>query len=165
MGMKEKLGGSLKRSARIVPGIGSYQDKESIRESDKKLREFLSSQLLDQIKTIERMKTGIARSGSLLFLNDLDHLARKIDKLCRSVEFASRGYTPVFDSDQADEDALQKLYDFDTALKQDIDQVELLVEKIGEKADQVDQTSLKELEEYLIGIEKRMGERERLLKK
>lgn len=80
MGMKEELGGVLKGAARIVPGIGSYQDKESIRGSDKKLREFLGSQLSDHMKTIERLKTGIARGGSLSFLKELDAILLKIEK-------------------------------------------------------------------------------------
>ncbi|MBW2310015.1 MAG: hypothetical protein JRF35_02940 [Deltaproteobacteria bacterium] len=69
MGMKEELGRALKGAARVVPGIGSYQDKESIRESDKKLREFLSSQLSDHMKAIERLKTDIAQGGSLSFFS------------------------------------------------------------------------------------------------
>jgi len=164
MGMKEGLGEALKGAARILPGIGSYQDKESIRESDKKFRESLSSQVSDHVKTIERLKTSIARGGSFLFLKDLDDLARKMDTLSRRLEFASRGYAPVFDSDRVGEDALQRLFDFDRSLKNDIDQVDPLVAKISKKAKEVDLELLKELDEALLGIEQRIDERERLLK-
>jgi hypothetical protein len=164
MGMKEGLGDALKGAARILPGIGSYQDKESIRESDKRLRESLSSQISDHVKTIERLKTGIARGGSLLFLKDLDDLARKMDTICRRLGFASRGYAPVFASNRVDEDALQRLFDFDSSLKTDIDQVAPLVAKISEKANEADLKLLQELDDTLSGIEKRIEERERLLK-
>ena len=164
MGMKEELGGVLKGAARILPGIGSYQDKESIRGSDKKLREFLGSQLSDHMKTIERLKTSIARGGSLSFLKGLDDLNRTMDKLSRSLLFASRGYAPVFDSDRVDEDALQSLFDFDKSLKDDIDHVDPLVARISEKAENLDVKLLKELDEVLLGIEKRIEERERLLR-
>ena len=164
MGMKEELGEVLKGAARIVPGIGSYQDKESIRGSDKKLREFLSSQLSDHMKTIERLKTGIARGGSLSFLKELDDLSRTMDKLSRSIRFASRGYAPVFDSDRVDEDALQKLFDFDKSLKEDIDKVGPVVATISESAGDLDVKLLKELDAILLGIEKRIDERERLLR-
>jgi hypothetical protein len=164
MGMKEELGGVLKGAARIVPGIGSYQDKESIRGSDKKLREFLGSQLSDHMKTIERLKTGIARGGSLSFLKELDDLSRTMDKLSRALRFASRGYAPVFDSDRIDEDALQRLFDFDKSLKEDIDQVDPLVVKISEKGEDLDVKLLKEINAILVKIEKRIDERERLIK-
>lgn len=164
MGMKEELGGVLRGAARILPGIGSYQDKESIRGSDKKLREFLGSRLSDHMKTIERLKTGIARGGSLSFLKELDDLTRTMDKLSRSLRFVSRGYAPVFDSDRVDEDALQRLFDFDKSLKGDIDQVDPLVAKISEKAENLDVKLLKELDAILLKIEKRIDERERLLR-
>jgi len=164
MGMKEGLGETLKGAVRILPGIGSYQDKESIRESDKTLRESLSSQISDHVKSIERLKTSLARKGSLLFMRDLDDLARKMDTLSRRLGFSSRGYAPVFDSNRVDEDALQRLFDFDRSLKTDIDRVAPLVAKISEKANEVDLKLLKELDETLSGIEKQIDERERLLK-
>ena len=164
MGMKEELGRVLKGAARILPGIGSYQDKESIRGSDKKLREFLSSRLSEHMKTIERLKTGIARGGSLSFLKEVDDLSRAIDKLSRSLRFASRGYAPVFDSDQVDEDALQRLFDFDKSLKEDIDRVDPLVARISERAENLDMKLLKELDAILLKIENRIDERESLLR-
>ena len=162
--MKEELSGVLKGAARILPGIGSYQDKESIRGSDKKLREFLGLQLSDHMKTIERLKTGIARGVSLSFLKDLDDLSRTIDKLSRSLQFASRGYAPVFDSDRVDEGALQRLFDFDKSLKEDIDQIDPLIATISERAEDLDVKLLKELDAILVKIEKRIDERERLVR-
>jgi hypothetical protein len=165
MGMKENLGSVLKGGARILPGIGSYQDKESIRESDKKLREFIGSELSEHMRTIERLKTGIARKGSLLFIKDLDDLTRKMDKISRSIRFASRGYAPVFDLDGVDEGALRRLFDFDKSLKTVIEQVNPLVAKISEQAEDIDPTLLKDLDEAFVAIEKRISEREHLLKK
>jgi hypothetical protein len=117
------------------------------------------------MKTIERLKTGIARGGSLLFIKDLDDFTRKMDKISRSLRFASRGYAPVFDSDSVDEKALQRLFDFDKSLKTDIDRIAPLVAKISEKADDLDPKLLKDLNEALLEIEKRIGEREHLLKR
>ena len=164
MGMKEGLGDVLKGAARMLPGIGSYQDKESIRESDKQLRALLSSRLSDDAQTIERLKTSIAREGSLSFIKDLDDLTRKMDTLSRRIGFASRGYAPVFATDQANEDALQRLFDFDKSLKLDIDQLTPLVEKISETAKADDLELLNNLKQALLGIEKQIGKRERLLK-
>jgi len=38
--MKESVGKVLKKAVRILPGVGSYQDKESLRERDKKLSKW-----------------------------------------------------------------------------------------------------------------------------
>jgi hypothetical protein len=165
MGTKEGFGDALKGAVRILPGIGSYQEKESIRESDKRFRESLSSQVSAYVKTIERLKTSISREGSLSFIKDLDDLARKMDTLSRRLGFSSRGYAPVFDSDRVDEEALQRLFDFDRSLKTDIDRVAPLVAKLSEKAGDLDPKLLKDLDEAFMEIEKRIGEREHLLKR
>ena len=164
MGTKERLAGIAKKAARILPGIGSYQDKESIRESDKKLRDHISAQLTHLMENIERAKARIVRTGSLSFIKDLDDISRQIDKLSRSISFASRGYAGVFDSWQSDEKSLSELFEFDQSLKSELDALEPLVSKICEKDKKPDPLILEELQDFLLKVEKKIGEREVFLK-
>jgi hypothetical protein len=164
MGTKERVGKAVQKAARILPGIGSYQDKESLRETDKRLRDTLSAQLADHMNTIERLKTGIARKGSLLSLKDLDDLSRHFDKVSRSLGFASRGYAAIFDSHQVDEEALTRLFEFDQSLKKEVDLLDPLVSMLSEKGKKLDTTILDEARDLLLKIEKRINEREGLLK-
>jgi len=120
MGTKEKLAKILTKTARILPGIGSYQDKESARESDKRLRDYMSGELARHMNAIEKLKTDLSRKGSLSFLKELDDISRQIDKLSRTIQYASRGYAGVFASYQADEKALSDLFEFDRSLKEEI---------------------------------------------
>jgi hypothetical protein len=164
MGMKEGLGDFLKGAARMLPGIGSYQDKESIRESDKRLRESLNLQLSEHVKTMERLTASLARDeGSLLFIKEFDDLARKMDTISRRLTFSSRGYAPVFDSNRMDEDALQRLFEFDKSLKANIDLVAPLIVEISGKAKEADHGLFKKLYETLLAIERQIDEREHLL--
>jgi len=165
MGTKEKVGRVLQKAARILPGIGSYQDKESIRDSDKKLRDHISKELTSFRETIDRLKTDISRKGSLSFLKDLDDISRQMDKLSRTITFASRGYAGVFDSYQADEKALSDLFEFDKSLTEDVDLLDSLVLKISEKNMELDSTILNEVRDLLLKLEKRTNERESLLKR
>jgi len=164
MGTKERIGKALQKAARILPGIGSYQDKESLRETDKRLRDTLSTQLADHMNTIERLKTGIARKGSLSSLKDLDDLSRHFDKVSRSLGFASRGYAAIFDSHQVDEEALTRLFEFDQSLKEEVDLLDPLVSMLSEKEEKLDTTILDKARDLLLKIEKRINEREGLLK-
>jgi hypothetical protein len=164
MGTKERIGGIAKKAARILPGIGSYQDKESIRESDKKLRDHISAQLTNLMKNIERLKAWIVRTGSLSSLKDLDDISRQIDKLSRSIRFASRGYAGVFDSWQSNEKGLSELFEFDKSLKNELDSLEPLVSKISEQDKELDPVSLEELRDLLLKIENKVNEREVFLK-
>jgi archaellum biogenesis ATPase FlaH len=165
MGTKESVGKVLKKAVRILPGVGSYQDKESLRESDKKLRDHISAQLAYCMETIERLKTDISRKGSLSFLKDLDDISRQIDTLSRTIAFASRGYAGIFDSNLTDEKALSDLFKFDQSFKEDVDLLDSLVSKISKKNKELDSIMLDEVRDLLLKIEKRINERESLLKR
>jgi len=164
MGTKESIGKVLKKAVRILPGIGSYQDKESLRENDKKLRDYLSTQLSYCMETIERLKTGISRKGSLSLLKDLDDISRQIDALSRTIAFAARGYSGVFDSNLVDEKVLSHLFKFDQSFMEEVDLLSSLVVKISKKNKELDSIMLDELRDVLLKIEKRINEREKLLK-
>jgi hypothetical protein len=163
MGTKEKLAKILTKTARILPGIGSYQDKESARESDKKLRDYLSGQLARYLNAIEKLKADLSRRGSLSFLKDLDDISRQIDKLSRTIRYASRGYAGVFASYQADEKALSDLFEFDRSLKGEIAGLAPLISQICEKDGGLASPLLNELRNRLFGVEQKVAERETLI--
>jgi hypothetical protein len=163
MGTKEKLAKILTKTARILPGIGSYQDKESARESDKKLRDYLSGQLARYLNAIEKLKADLSRRGSLSFLKDLDDISRQIDKLSRTIRYASRGYAGVFASYQADEKALSDLFEFDRSLKGEIAGLAPLISQICEKDGGLASPLLNELRNRLFGVEQNVAERETLI--
>jgi hypothetical protein len=164
MGTKEKLAKILTKTARILPGIGSYQDKESARESDKKLRDYLSGELARYLNAIEKLKTDLSRKGSLSFLKELDDISRQIDKLSRTIRYASRGYAGVFASYQADEKALSDLFEFDRSLKEEITGLTPLISQICEKDGGLASPLLNELRDRLFGVEQKVAERETLMR-
>ena len=164
MGTKEKLAKILTKTARILPGIGSYQDKESARESDKKLRDYLSGELARYLNAIEKLKTNLSRKGSLSFLKELDDISRQIDKLSRTIQYASRGYAGVFASYQVDEKALSDLFEFDRSLKGEITGLTPLISQICEKDGGLASPLLNELRDRLFGVEQKVAERETLIR-
>ena len=163
MGTKEKLAKILTKTARILPGIGSYQDKESARESDKRLRDYMSGELARHMNAIEKLKTDLSRKGSLSFLKELDDISRQIDKLSRTIRYASRGYAGVFASYQADEKALSDLFEFDRSLKGEITGLTALISQICEKDGGLASPLLNELRDRLFGVEQKVAERETLI--
>jgi DNA integrity scanning protein DisA with diadenylate cyclase activity len=163
MGTKEKAAKILTKAARVLPGIGSYQDKESLRESDKRLRDHISSRLAQSVATLERSKTELSRTGALSQLKELDDLSRHMDTLSRTIRYAARGYAAVFASNQVDEKVLSDLFEFDLSLKEDINSLETLVSKISVNTKTLDSPLMAELRNLLFGLEKRLGERENLL--
>lgn len=110
---KETIGSALKKGARIVPGIGSYQDRESLREGDKELRKRLCLHLEGHIQAIDRLKSSRAKKGEFRQLDELEGLSRQLEKVSRLLETASRGYAPLFSDVAVDEDVLRKLHEYD----------------------------------------------------
>lgn len=165
MGTKESVGNVLKKAVRILPGVGSYQDKESLRESDKKLRDHISIKLSHCMENIESLKTNISRKGSLSFLKDLDDISRQIDTLARTITFAARGYSGVFNSDQVDEKILSHLFEFDQSFIKEVDLLSSLIAKISTKNEEFDSTILDDIRNQLLKIKNRISEREEFVKR
>ncbi|MGH7385989.1 MAG: hypothetical protein ACREKG_12510 [Candidatus Rokuibacteriota bacterium] len=106
----------LERLVRFVPGVAGYQDRENSRATDKQVRMRLVGDLQRLIRAIEEDKERLARSGNLSSLPRLDRLAGRLERLSRTVEFAGRGYSGLFDLHTVDGDTLAQLYAFDLGL-------------------------------------------------
>ncbi len=106
----------LERLVRFVPGVAGYQDRENSRATDKQVRMRLVYDLGRLMIALEGDKARLAGVGDLSSLPLLDRLSGRVERLSRTVEFAGRGYTGLFDLHKVDEDTLDQLYAFDLGL-------------------------------------------------
>ncbi len=106
----------LERLVRFVPGVAGYQDRENARATDKQVRMRLVDEMHRMILALEEDKARLAESADLSALPRLDRLSGRLERLSRSVEFAGRGYTGLFDLHKVDGGALDQLYSFDLGL-------------------------------------------------
>lgn len=116
MGTREGLANKLEHLARLVPGIGSYQDKERRRDADKRLRTTLADGLDSARKAVEDLIAKMQAGAHFDHLDTLGGLERKLHQAADSIRFASYGYSGVFDAVKIDEAKLDALYAFDIAL-------------------------------------------------
>jgi hypothetical protein len=166
MGMlkKEDVGRALKKAARILPGIGSYQDRESIRESDKALRIRICRKLDELLGMVEWLKTDQAKKGGLKHLTEIDGLSRHLERVSRTIELAPRGYTPLFSQEAFDEDGLARLYEFDQGLLNGVAEVEALIVKLTEKGADMTSEGVANVRKQVDQLEKKLKSRASLLK-
>ena len=106
----------LERLVRFVPGVAGYQDRENARATDKQVRMRLVGEIHRLIRSLEEDKERIAGTGDLSPLPRLDRLVGRLEHLGRTVEFAGRGYSGLFDLHAVDGDTLAQLYAFDLGL-------------------------------------------------
>ena len=117
------------------------------------------------METIESLKTNISRKGSLSFLKDLDDISRQIDTLSRTITFAARGYSGVFNSDLVDEKTLSHLFEFDKSFIKEVDLLGSLIVKISTTNEELDSSMLNDIRNHLLKIKNRISEREKFVKR
>ncbi|HUM16272.1 MAG TPA: hypothetical protein VL086_11335 [Candidatus Nitrosotalea sp.] len=106
----------LERLVRFVPGIAGYQDRENSRATDKQVRMRLVGEMRRLALSLEQDKARLAESGDPSSLPVLDRLSGRLERLGRTVEFASHGYTGLFDLHKVDQETLDQIYAFDLGL-------------------------------------------------
>jgi hypothetical protein len=114
--MSVTVANRLERLVRFVPGVAGYQDRENARATDKQVRMRLVEEMRRLIRGLDEDKARLAESADLSALPRLDRLAGRLERLSRTVEFASRGYTGLFDLHRVDLETLDQLYAFDLGL-------------------------------------------------
>jgi hypothetical protein len=114
--MSVSVATSLERLVRLVPGIAGYQDREKSRATDKQVRMRLVEEMQRLARSLEQDKARLAESGSFSSLPLLDRLSGRLERLGRTVEFASRGYAGIFDLHKVDQQTLEQFSAFDLGL-------------------------------------------------
>ena len=116
------LAKKLEKLARIIPGIGGYQDRERMRESDKQVRLFLAEKIEVIKKAIEQIKKHLTEKKNLNLLPYLDQFTRELDRMRDTLKYAPYGYKGIFDLKQVDLEALNKIYSFDLFLLEQLEE-------------------------------------------
>ena len=156
MGAPEKLADMMKRLARMIPGIGTYQDREARRDTDKRFRVWLADQMDEERRRIRPAKEGEGRLGRLENLDDLDRLERTMQKVADSIRFASYGYGGLFDHVRIDDEKLSEMYRYDLALA---DELEVIRNGLNGLASEVSPDAIQKIRDAVDLLDQKMRER------
>lgn len=142
----------LEKAIRIIPGYKGYKGKEERRDNDALFRSMLAT----KIEGLSAMATsGLANlkgSAALDAASGFDRLTKKLEMAADKVRFASRGYRGWFDMHKVQENELDKLYEFDCSLTEDVEKMQIDFEALGSAVDSG--TGLKEtLEVAIAGLD------------
>jgi len=137
----------LERLVRFVPGVAGYQDRENSRATDKQVRMRLVQEMRRLMQGLEDDKAHLAESADLSALPRLDRLAGRLERLSRTVEFAGRGYTGLFDLHKVDHETLDQLYAFDLGLFDALSVVRAKAEAV--RAARADATALRAAADHM----------------
>ncbi len=114
----------LERLTHHIPGVGRYQDREGLRETDKQVRMHLAAQIADLIRILEPAQRRLTEAGYLDPLPALDRVARLLNTLADRIRFASYGFSGVFDLHKIREGELAALHRFDLEMAEGVPSLE-----------------------------------------
>ncbi len=123
----------LERLGEKIPGYGGYVQKERRRDIDKLHREHLADRLRSIKQHLNDAVRELSDTGRLMEVGPVDRAAKKLDHAENRVRFASYGYSGFFDVVKVEELQLDRLYQFDLALVQKVEQLEHLARELKSK--------------------------------
>ncbi|HEY7213243.1 MAG TPA: hypothetical protein VIC28_01375 [Thermoanaerobaculia bacterium] len=114
----------LERLGEKIPGYRGFQDRELRRDVDRSLREHLAAEL-GRLKAMLRDRArAFTDAGKIGALNGFDRLDRQLDGLSQAVRFSDYGATGLFDPVKIGEAELERIYQFDLSVVDDLAQLE-----------------------------------------
>jgi hypothetical protein len=115
--------GWIESAMRYVPGFKGYLEKEYRREADELLRNWLSERLRRGKRGLDAGSLALTEAGKIDELPQLERLRARLDKLAARMASAMQGYSGFFDLVQIDEGVLDRLYEYDLALMEQVSQL------------------------------------------
>lgn len=157
MGMTVSEKSFLEKIAAHVPGVAGYRERESRRESDRRLRDFLAGRLDEARRALDAVRNTATRAGELGVLNEAGRLDRAIQKSAAGLRFADYGYSGLFDQVKIREAELDRIYAYDEGLLGDVLALGEALEKLKDVAP--DGTALAELARRAEDLDRRVVRR------
>ena len=148
----------LEQIANAIPGFKGYREKELRRDADRVEREHLASQLEECKKALNTLASDATRGGSLDVINDVETARKRLDKVVARIRYADRGYAGFFDAIKVDEQALERVYQFDLGLIADVQAVRGAAAAGGDA-----KVALSGLIKTLDALDTRLADREQIL--
>jgi hypothetical protein len=123
--------GWIESVLRRIPGFRGYLEKEYRRESDDLQRDWLADRLQRSKRGLDAFARQLADAGQIDDLPQLDRLRAKLDRVIGRIRGAMQGYSGFFDLVQIDEAALDRIYEHDLALMEQVAKLADEIEKLG----------------------------------
>ncbi len=121
----------LEKAIRIIPGYKGYKAKEERRDNDALFRSMLAKKLEGLNALATSGLASLKGPGALTAAGGFDRLTKKLELAADMVRFASRGYRGWFDMHKVQETELDRLYEFDCALTEDAESLEIDFRAVG----------------------------------
>ena len=94
------------------------------------MREQIALEFTEIWKRVGNIQSDMASSGELMYLDDIETAATKLQTFIDKVSGAAYGYSGFFDAIKVKEEELAKIYEFDAALLDGADEIARAVDNV-----------------------------------
>ncbi|HLA84744.1 MAG TPA: hypothetical protein VJL29_08115 [Thermoguttaceae bacterium] len=153
----------IERILRHVPGFRGYLEKEYRRDSDELQRQWLADRLQRAKRAIDDAARPLVDAGQIDLLPQVDRLRGRLDKFIWRLRSAMQGYSGFFDLVRVDEAVLDRVYELDVAVMDEVQTLAEAIEHLPARADSLD-AALPELLNQIDNVESQWSARIDILK-
>ena len=115
----------------FLAGFSGYFDRDRRREADMLLRETVAQRYEEQWERISSLQRDLIKASQLEYVDDLEASAIKLRAFIDRVKGASHGYAGLFDHIRINSEELEKLYQYDLSLLQNVERVTHAIDNVG----------------------------------
>ena len=153
----------LERLGDKIPGYRGFQDRELRRDVDRLQREHLASELGRLKAALRDCARRYTDAGKIGTLSAFDRLDRQIDGLSQAIRFSDYGATGLFDPVKIGEAELERLYQFDLSVLDDLAQVEGEIAALPAPGGDDSAPALERLLQSVRGLDAKWRQREQVI--
>ncbi len=113
-----------------IPGFGGYIERQARRDSDKLLRDTIFSRFRELEGRVSALQRDFISQGQIQYVDDLEASAIKLRTFADRIRTARRGYSGLFDAVKINEEELARLYEYDAALLDKVDEVSRAIDNV-----------------------------------
>jgi hypothetical protein len=115
----------------FLSGFIGYIDKDRRRDADKMLRETIAQRYEELWSRISELQRQLVSEGKLELVDDLESAAIKLRGFINRIKGAAYGYTGFFDAVRVNKEELERLYAYDLALLEGVDQLSSAIDNVA----------------------------------
>ncbi len=153
----------IEQILRHIPGFRGYLEKEYRRDSDELQRQWLADRLQRAKRAIDDAARPLVDAGQIDLLPQIDRLRGRLDKFIWQLRSAMQGYTGFFDLVRVDEAVLDRVYEHDVAVMDEVQALAEAIEALPSRGEQLG-TALPELLNQIDNLESQWSARIDILK-
>ena len=151
---------------KVIPGYKGYREREDARNSDKKLRTWLSDRLRQARSRYDDAKLELTRRGNLELMNPAEAVTQLIGRVSDRLRYANYGFSGHwFGKDKIDAERLERVERFDRGLVEAVERFEKDVAAFALIDDDAQiRAALDDLAAQLREIDRQLDRREEILR-